>query len=79
MINIRIGGAIPPVQNNQKKRDNNQKKRDHSRRQAPKKKVATDRRKAKTDRRKTARSGVVVTLSKYPDRRCSADRRKRLA
>ena len=71
MINIKIGGAIPPVQNNQKKRDN-------SRRQALKKKVTRDRRKAKTDRRKTARSGVVVTLSKYPDRRRGADRRKRL-
>ncbi len=71
MINIKIGGAIPPVQNNQKKRDN-------SRRQALKKKVTRDRRKAKLDRRKTARSGVVVTLSKYPDRRRGADRRKRL-
>ena len=69
MINIKIGGAIPPVQNNQKKRDN-------SRRQALKKKVTRDRRKAKTDRRKTVRSGVVVTLSKYPDRRRGADRRK---
>ncbi len=71
MINIKIGGAIPPVQNNQKKRDN-------SRRQALKKKVTRDRRKAKTDRRKTARSGVVVTLSKYPDRRRGTDRRKHL-
>ncbi len=69
MINIRIGGAIPPVQNNQKERDN-------SRRQALKKKVTKDRRKAKTDRRKAARSGVVVTLSKYPDRRSGTDRRK---
>ncbi len=69
MINIKIGGAIPPVQNNQKKRDN-------SRRQALKKKVTRDRRKAKTDRRKTARSGVVVTLSKYPNRRRGLDRRK---
>jgi hypothetical protein len=70
MVNIMIGGAIPPVQNNQKKRD-------HSRRQALKKKVAKDRRKAKTDRRKGALSGVVVTLSKYPDRRRGADRRKK--
>ena len=69
MVNIRIGGAIPPVQNNQKKRDK-------SRRQALKKKVANDRRKAKSDRRINDRSGVVVTLSKYPDRRRRSDRRK---
>ena len=70
MVNIMIGGAIPPVQNNQKERDN-------SRRQAPKKKVTRDRRKTKMDRRKAVRSGVVVTLSKYPDRRRGTDRRKR--
>ena len=72
MISIRIGGAIPPVQNNPKKRDD-------SRRQAPKKKSAKDRRKAKMDRRKNVRNGVVVTLSEYPNRRRGSDRRKRLA
>ncbi|MGD9366312.1 MAG: hypothetical protein PVH87_11480 [Desulfobacteraceae bacterium] len=69
MVDIVIGGAIVPVQNNQKKRDN-------SRRQALKKKVIKDRRKAKHDRRKSVRSGVVVTLSKYPERRKGTDRRK---
>lgn len=71
MVDIVIGGAIVPVQNNQKKRDN-------SRRQALKKKVVKDRRKAKTDRRKTVRIGVVVTLSIYPERRKGTDRRKAL-
>jgi hypothetical protein len=70
MVDIMIGGAIPPVQNNPKNRDN-------SRRQALKKKKVKDRRKAKMDRRKSARSGVVVTLSKYPDRRSGSERRRR--
>jgi hypothetical protein len=69
MVNIMIGGAIPPVQNNPKERDN-------SRRQALKKKVPKDRRKANMDRRKSTRYGVVVTLSKHPDRRRGSDRRK---
>jgi len=69
MVDIMIGGAIPPVQNNLKNRDN-------SRRQALRKKGTKDRRKAKTDRRKSTRCGVVVTLSKYPDRRRGPDRRK---
>ncbi len=69
MVDIMIGGAIPPVQNNLENRDN-------SRRQAQKKKETKDRRKAKTDRRKSTRCGVVVTLSKYPDRRRGPDRRK---
>jgi hypothetical protein len=72
MVDIVIGGAILPVQNNQKKRDN-------PRRQALKKKVVKDRRKAKNDRRKGVRSGVVVTLSGVPERRKGADRRKTLA
>ncbi|MEJ2157147.1 MAG: hypothetical protein P8X96_17570 [Desulfobacteraceae bacterium] len=70
MVDIMIGGAIPPVQNN----PNN---RDKSRRQALKKNKVKDRRKAKMDRRKSARSGVVVTLSKYPDRRSGSERRRR--
>jgi hypothetical protein len=69
MVDIMIGGAIPPVQNNLENRDN-------SRRQAQKKKGTKDRRKAKVDRRKSSRCGVVVTLSKYPDRRRGPDRRK---
>jgi hypothetical protein len=69
MVDIMIGGAIPPVQNNLKNRDN-------SRRQAQKKKETKDRRKARVDRRKSSRCGVVVTLSKYPDRRRGPDRRK---
>lgn len=72
MVDIMIGGAILPVQNNLEKRNK-------SRRQAPKKKVMKDRRKAKEDRRKHARSGVVVTLSKYPNRRCGTDRRNSTA
>ena len=35
-----------------------------------------ERRKNKEDRRQEIRSGVTVTLSKYPDRRRKTDRRK---
>ena len=69
MVDIIIGGAILPVQNNLQNRDN-------QRRQAPKKKVIKDRRKAKQDRRVNVRNGVVVSLSKYPERRRGKDRRK---
>ena len=69
MVDIIIGGAVLPVQNNPKQRDN-------PRRQAPKKKKAfKDRRKAKTDRRSSVRSGVVVTLSNRCERRKQPDRR----
>jgi hypothetical protein len=71
MVDIIIGGAILPVQNNLPNRDN-------PRRQAPKKKRQKDRRKAKQDRRANNRHGVVVSLSKYPERRCGKDRRKPL-
>ncbi len=70
MVDITVG-AIPPVQNNQSKREN-------PRRSKPKKKVIKEKRKNRSDRRQDVRSGVVVTLSKYPDRRKNADRRKRM-
>jgi hypothetical protein len=69
MVDI-IVGAIPPVLNNQHKRENPP--RSTSNKKSPK-----DKRRNKQDRRKGARSGVVVTLSKYPDRRSGADRRKK--
>jgi hypothetical protein len=72
MVDIIIGGAILPVQNNPRSRDN-------PRRQAPKKKMIKERRKAKQDRRVNNRNGVVVSLSKYPERRRGKDRRKPLA
>lgn len=68
MVDILVG-AIPPVQNNQSKRDN-------QRRSVPQKKVTKEKRKNRADRRKAERSGVVVTLSKYPNFRKGADRRK---
>ncbi len=68
MVDITVG-AIPPVQNNPKKREN-------PRRSKPKKKVIKEKRKEKSDRRHGTRSGVVVTLSKYPERRQGSDRRK---
>lgn len=68
MVDI-IVGAIPPVLNNQKKREN-------PFRSSPKKKATKEKRKNEQDRRKDARSGVVVTLSKYPERRKGTDRRK---
>lgn len=67
MVDITIG-AIPPVQNNQSKRDN-------QRRPIRKKKVNKEKRKNKTDRRQAVRSGVVVKLSTYPERR-KTNRRK---
>ena len=69
MVDIIIGTAVPPVMNNPNKRD-------HQRRQAPKEKVTRERRKNRQDRRQSIRSGVIVTLSNYPDRRKSTDRRK---
>jgi hypothetical protein len=72
MVDIIIGGAILPVQNNPQDHHN-------PRRQAPKKRVIKDRRKAKHDRRINVRNGVVVSLSKYPERRRGKDRRKSLA
>jgi hypothetical protein len=69
MVDIVIGAAIPPVQNNPNKRDN-------PRRQAPQKKALKERRKNREDRRQSIRSGVIVTLSNYPDRRKNRDRRK---
>ena len=69
MVDIIIGGAISPVRNDLSNRDN-------SRRQAPKKKMIKNRRKAKADRRTNVRNGVIVSLSKYPKRRCGQDRRK---
>lgn len=71
MVNIIIGGAIAPVQNETNHRGNPQ-------RQAPKKKVIKNRRKAKTDRRTNVRNGVIVSLSKYPERRRGKDRRKKV-
>lgn len=68
MVDI-IVGAIPPVQNNQSKRDN-------PRRPVPKKKVVKEKRKNRADRRHAVRSGVVVSLSKYTERRKNKDRRK---
>ncbi len=69
MVDI-IVGAVPPVLNNQNKREN-------PTRSSHKKKSSKDKRKNEQDRRKDARSGVVVTLSKYPDRRSGVDRRKK--
>ena len=69
MVDIVIGAAITPVQNNPNKREN-------QRRAVPAKKLVKERRKNKEDRRRSLRSGVTVTLSKYPDRRRSPDRRK---
>ena len=69
MVDIVIGAAIPPVPNNPSKRDN-------QRRQAPQKKMLKERRKNREDRRQSIRSGVIVTLSTYPDRRKTRDRRK---
>jgi hypothetical protein len=57
---------------------NNPQDRHNPRRQAPKKRVIKDRRKAKHDRRINVRNGVVVSLSKYPERRRGKDRRKSL-
>ena len=69
MVDIVIGATIPPVQNNPNKPDN-------QRRQAPQKKMLKERRKNREDRREGIRSGVIVTLSNYPDRRKTRDRRK---
>lgn len=69
MVDIVIG-AIPPVLNNQNKQEN-------PTRSPQKKKSQKEKRKSAADRRKDARSGVVVTLSKYPDRRKGGDRRKK--
>jgi hypothetical protein len=69
MVDI-IVGAIPPVLNNQNKREN-------PFRSSSKKKATKEKRKNKQDRRKGTRSGVVVTLSKYPERRKGSDRRKK--
>jgi len=69
MVDIVIGAAIPPVPNNPNKRDN-------QRRQAPQKKILKERRKNREDRRQSIRCGVIVTLSSYPDRRKTRDRRK---
>ncbi len=69
MVDIYIGATIPPVQNNPNSRDSRH-------RQAAKKKRIKDRRKNKEDRRQEIRSGVTVTLSKYPERRANTDRRK---
>ena len=70
MVDIIIGGAISPVQNDLNNHGN-------PHRQAPKKKVIKNRRKAKTDRRTNVRNGVIVSLSKYPERRRGQDRRKK--
>ena len=72
MVDIIIGGAISPVHNDL---NNN---RGNPRRPAPKKKVIKNRRKAKADRRTNVRNGVVVSLSKYPERRRGQDRRKKV-
>lgn len=69
MVDIVIGAAIPPVQNNLDKRERRQ-------RPAPQGKLKKERRKNKQDRRKEIRSGVTVTLSQYPERRRRGDRRK---
>ena len=68
MVDI-IVGAIPPVLNNQSKREK-------PRRPVPKKKVVKEKRKNRVDRRRAVRSGVVVSLSKYPERRKRKDRRE---
>lgn len=62
-------GAIPPTLNSQNKREN-------TLRPSRKRKSLKEKRRSKRDRRKDARSGVVVTLTKYPDRRSGVDRRK---
>jgi len=69
MVDIVIGAAVPPVQNTPNQRE-------HQRRQAPREKAIKERRKNREDRRQSIRSGVIVTLSKYPDRRRTRDRRK---
>jgi hypothetical protein len=70
MVDIVIGAAIPPVQNNPNRRENRE-------RQAPrKKKIVKERRKNGEDRRQSVRDGIIVTLSKHPDRRRTLDRRK---
>ncbi len=69
MVDIFIGAAIPPVQNNLNRRDQKQP-------QAPLKKKIKDRRRNKQDRRSENRDGVIVTLSQYPERRRRVDRRK---
>ncbi len=68
MVDIHIG-AIPPVHDNQNKRDQQP-------RPAQKRKSNRERRKRKADRRSSVRGGVVVTLSTCPDRRKRPDRRK---
>jgi hypothetical protein len=70
MVDIIIGGAVSPVRNDLNNRGN-------PRRQAPKKKVIKNRRKSKADRRASVRNGVIVSLSKYPERRRGQDRRKK--
>lgn len=72
MVDIVIGAAIPPLQNNPERRDRRQKR-------APQQKTIKDRRKNKEDRRLEIRSGVTVTLSQYPERRRGRDRRKTTA
>lgn len=70
MVDIVIGAAIPPVQNNPNRREN-------QRRQAPrKKKIVKERRKNREDRRQSVRDGIIVTLSNRPERREAPDRRK---
>jgi len=70
MVDIFIGAAIPPVMNNPNNREN-------QRRRALKKKMRKEeKRRNRQDRRQDVRSGVTVTLSKYPDRRRAPDRRK---
>jgi hypothetical protein len=70
MVDIVIGAAIPPVQNNPNRHEN-------QRRQAPrKKKIVKERRKNREDRRQSVRDGIIVTLSNHPDRRRALDRRK---
>ena len=69
MVDI-VVGAIPPVLTNQDKRENPP-------RPSHKKKSSKEKRRSKRDRRKETRSGIVVTLSKYPDRRSGVDRRKK--
>lgn len=70
MVDILIAGAIAPVKNDLNNRDN-------PRRPSPRKKVIKNRRKARADRRTNVRNGVIVTLSKYPERRRGGDRRKK--
>jgi hypothetical protein len=69
MVDI-IVGAIPPVLNNQNKRENPP-------RSSYGKKSPKEKRHNRHDRRKDGRNGVVVTLSKYRDRRSGVDRRKK--